>query len=572
MEDNAFPDTQQTHDLLDIALRVVGQLRETQWWRIQHADLLTLGAQLQQLANEVYTANVNLTGELDSENIAAKYACTSTAALLRQKFNISPAEAYGRVNAARQVLPRESDSGTILPPVLPALAAAMAAGTVNSEHIKLVIATMSKLPALLPVQDLQFWESFLVDHATGLDPNPFEKVCRSVLDKADPDGDLDEETAAAKMEFSFGRRNLRTGLTPIKGQLDDYSVEVVKKAIDGLSAPHPSTPTSSGSGSGSGEGPGAGSDSGSETSSATATSTDAADADAEADADADADVESDGDSADGSDDDLDSDSDLVDGSDNANDNDVDVDGALSDADTSTENISTEDTSTDEDSLAEASGSSDAQGSNTATGGGTHCGTRVRDPRSPANRRAHALIAALRGFLDAGTGPTQGGERPHITMVMHWDVIKGALTSAGYDSGGAITAAQARKFLCDAQIIPAILDSNSEVLDIGRERRTFPLAIRRAITLRDGGCIWPGCDRPPGWCDCHHVEWWHRDGGDTCYKGGVLFCPCHHTEIHKGEWVVQMGADGIPELIPPKWIDSEQKPLRNNMHRPMGLER
>ncbi len=126
------------------------------------------------------------------------------------------------------------------------------------------------------------------DKAHQLDPKTFEKVARKVLAAADPDGKLDESTAASKMEFTFDGRNTRTGLTPIKGQLDDHGVEVIRKALDALAAPQP-----------------------------------------------------------------------------------------------------------------------------RTGG-------LKDTRPPANRNAHALIAALRSYLDAGAGPLHGGERPHLSITLDWE--------------------------------------------------------------------------------------------------------------------------------------------------------
>jgi hypothetical protein len=210
------------------------------------------------------------------------------------------------------------------------------------------------------------------------------------------------------MEFHFRSRSTRTGLTAIKGQLDDHGIEVVKKAIDALSAPRP-------------------------------------------------------------------------------------DGSRDDA-----------------------------------------GDAIQDVRPAANRRAHGLIEALGRYLDAGIGPIQGGERPHITITMQWDALTGPISNASFDSGAMISPAQARRFLCDAQIIPMILGSKSEMLDVGRASRTFPAHIRRAITAGDQGCAWPGCDRPPDWCDGHHVRFWLRDFGATSYENGCLLCPYHHTEIHKQE--------------------------------------
>lgn len=63
------------------------------------------------------------------------------------------------------------------------------------------------------------------------------------------------------------------------------------------------------------------------------------------------------------------------------------------------------------------------------------------------------------------------------------------------------------------LIPVVLGSASEPLDVGRAMRTAPRAIRRALVARDGGCAFPGCDRPPQVCAVHHARHW-ADGGET----------------------------------------------------------
>jgi hypothetical protein len=141
-----------------------------------------------------------------------------------------------------------------------------------------------------------------------------------------------------------------------------------------------------------------------------------------------------------------------------------------------------------------------------------------DRRSPANRRGLALKEALRRSLDLGTGPTQGGERPHITLTMDFEDLKNQVGSATLAHGGPVSAAEARRLACDANIIPVVMGSASQVLDVGRASRTFPTAIRRAITVRDKGCAFPGCDRPPGWTDGHHVKFW-TDDGPSAYENG-----------------------------------------------------
>ncbi len=189
----------------------------------------------------------------------------------------------------------------------------------------------------------------------------------------------------------------------------------------------------------------------------------------------------------------------------------------------------------------------------------------RDTRPAATRQAHALIAALRHALDAGTLPTQGGQRPHLTVTITLADLENLKAKAQLDDGTLLTPAATRALLCDANVIPAVLGGAGEILDIGRASRTFPIAVRRAIVLRDRGCIWPGCDRPASWADYHHVIPWSA-GGPTSATNGVLLCPHHHQEIHRTAWEIRFAPDGHPELIPPEHLDHNRQPRRNTMHR------
>jgi hypothetical protein len=63
-----------------------------------------------------------------------------------------------------------------------------------------------------------------------------------------------------------------------------------------------------------------------------------------------------------------------------------------------------------------------------------------------------------------------------------------------------------------------------------------------------------------WCEIHHIHEWEL-GGDTALSNLVMLCSVHHREIHSSGWTVRIAADGLPEFIPPLWIDIEQKPLQ-----------
>jgi hypothetical protein len=98
-------------------------------------------------------------------------------------------------------------------------------------------------------------------------------------------------------------------------------------------------------------------------------------------------------------------------------------------------------------------------------------------------------------------------------------------------GRPITASDARRLACDCAIIPAVLGSTGDVLDVGTKTRVWPTAIARAIALRDRTCRHVDCDAPPEYCDIYHIRHW-ADGGPTAYHNGILTCRHHHTLIHK----------------------------------------
>ena len=74
-----------------------------------------------------------------------------------------------------------------------------------------------------------------------------------------------------------------------------------------------------------------------------------------------------------------------------------------------------------------------------------------------------------------------------------------------------------------------------------------------------GCARPGCTRPPSWCHIHHVKEW-ENGGATDVDNCVMLCRLHHRETHMGGWEIRI-RDGIPEFLPPAWIDPERRPRR-----------
>ncbi|MFI6779478.1 DUF222 domain-containing protein [Micromonospora sp. NPDC050276] len=188
-----------------------------------------------------------------------------------------------------------------------------------------------------------------------------------------------------------------------------------------------------------------------------------------------------------------------------------------------------------------------------------------DQRSPGQRRHDALTDICRLVLRTGDLPEHGGDPAQIIITTNYDALVGQLTAGTLDTGLHLTPATVRRLACDAAILPAVLNGTSQPLDVGRQRRLISGPLRRALILRDRGCAFPGCDRPPRWCHAHHIQHW-ADGGATSLANAVLLCGHHHRHLHDSDWTIQLGNDGHPEFTPPAWLDPEQLPRRNHYHR------
>jgi len=183
-----------------------------------------------------------------------------------------------------------------------------------------------------------------------------------------------------------------------------------------------------------------------------------------------------------------------------------------------------------------------------------------DARTPTQRRADALGEICRQWLASRERPTVGGERPHVVVTVDLEsLLERSGRRSEFEDTGSITSETARRLACDADVTRVITRGGSEPLELGRRTKVVPAGLRRAISVRDRGCRFPGCGRPPGWCDAHHVRHW-ADGGETSLSNLVLLCRPHHRAIHRG-FGVQM-LDGRPAFKRPdgSTIEDRAPPL------------
>ncbi len=186
-----------------------------------------------------------------------------------------------------------------------------------------------------------------------------------------------------------------------------------------------------------------------------------------------------------------------------------------------------------------------------------------DRRAAGQRRHDAFEDAGRRLLAAGTLPDSGGTPATVLLTM---TAEQARTGTGYAStehGGLISLAEVLRLADEAEIVPVVLSDAGGILAYGRTRRIASPQQRQALAARDRGCSFPGCDRPPGWTQAHHVTSW-LDGGATDLDNLTLLCGWHHREFAKRGWECTM-IGGVPHWVPPDWLDRDQRPCRNTAH-------
>jgi hypothetical protein len=201
----------------------------------------------------------------------------------------------------------------------------------------------------------------------------------------------------------------------------------------------------------------------------------------------------------------------------------------------------------------------------------------REARSTAQRMADALVDMVGLLASVDKVPAAGGQTPRLVVTLNYrdlhDALEGKI-AAGVVHGATgeipVDAGSLRRMCCEAGILPVVLGGESQVMDIGQERRLVTGAIRRALEIRDGGCIFPGCTVPADLCQAHHIiPWWHE--GETSLSNLTLLCRHHHALVEpdryrsRDQWRIVVDPDTkIPRVLPPERL---KKHLRKSAGDP-----
>jgi len=197
---------------------------------------------------------------------------------------------------------------------------------------------------------------------------------------------------------------------------------------------------------------------------------------------------------------------------------------------------------------------------------------IDDPRSTDQIAAEALIEVIKVAAAADPGTLFGRIRPSVKLVVTatdapeptraLDASGQLVLTGGFIEGSsdAVPTTTIDRAICNAGFIPVLFSRDGTVLDVGREQRLFTAAQRAALALRDGGCRWPECHRPPSHCEAHHLHGWADGGGLTDLDDGILLCARDHLRLHNDGWqITRTGTDYW--LIPPEATDATQTPVR-----------
>ncbi len=179
-----------------------------------------------------------------------------------------------------------------------------------------------------------------------------------------------------------------------------------------------------------------------------------------------------------------------------------------------------------------------------------------DPRTNEQLEYDLMMDVIRAGALASAADVFGARQPGVRLVAVQDAVGprdayGRLLAVGYteDGGVAVPGSVLDRALCETASVIVTVDTCGNPLDVGREARLFNPPQKLTLAVRDGGCLWPGCDRPPSYCEAHHCDHWVEDHGRTDVDRGVLLCRFHHLLLHNQGWRITRDGHG-PFLLHP----------------------
>jgi hypothetical protein len=177
---------------------------------------------------------------------------------------------------------------------------------------------------------------------------------------------------------------------------------------------------------------------------------------------------------------------------------------------------------------------------------------VADPRTNDQLVHDAFVEMVAVAGRADDGAVFGVRGPAVRVHVRGEALA-RREGAGRIEGqvDSVSLATVDRYACGG-MVPIGFDTDGQVVNVGREQRLFTKRQRIGLAARDGGCRFPGCERPPSWTEAHHIDEFERDQGRTDIADGILLCRFHHMLVHNEGWrIVREGADyyAVPPPTP-----------------------
>ena len=163
---------------------------------------------------------------------------------------------------------------------------------------------------------------------------------------------------------------------------------------------------------------------------------------------------------------------------------------------------------------------------------------IADPRTDAQLLADAFVEMIRLAVEADPGTLFGSRLPAVRVVVTEQTLCHT-GGHGFIEGDdqAVSRETIDRHVCNAGMIGIKFDDTGQCVNVGRTQRLFTERQRIALGVRDGGCMFGDCSRPPSYCEAHHIDQWHRDQGPTNVADGLLLCRHHHMLLHNNHWQI-----------------------------------
>jgi len=201
-----------------------------------------------------------------------------------------------------------------------------------------------------------------------------------------------------------------------------------------------------------------------------------------------------------------------------------------------------------------------------------------DPRTVEQLASDAFTELLRQAAAIDESVLLGSGAPAVRVIVPAESLASGVGHGVIEgSDEAVGIRTVERLACANGIQPIVIDSDGHRMDLGREQRLYSRRQRIALAVRDGGCLWTGCERPPSWCEAHHIDHWQH-GGRTDLDRGVLLCQHHHLRLHNEGWSIHLRS-GRYWLEPPPGsgkpgalLETKSRAMREHLARQHDLGR